>query len=407
MMTPAQIQTSTPASARREAELLDYVERLRGDAAHRVAVHIHLSRLQDHNRRDHHIRVAASGFEDYLSRYGGSLFQLSNADLVLITESGQLSRLEEAVTKLRYLFAEDPLTQRTDESESSGFYSWYHLARDYPDFLARVRQLQQQAEKARATRGQAPKREELRVPLRPADLADLEEKLRLADMTDLLRHQAVAAFIPGRKPRAVFHELYVSIETLGRNIAPGKDISANPWLFQHLTQVLDRRMLTWLAHESGVTDHAFSLNLNIGTILSPEFQHFDQRLAQHLRGRLVIELQKIDIFADMGAFRFARDFAHERGYRICLDGMTYLTLPYFDREKLGCDLVKLFWSPEITLSSRHDLLQDVRRCIDAAGPSRVILARCDSPQALEVGHSFGITLFQGRFVEQRMGGEED
>ena len=29
----------------------------------------------------------------------------------------------------------------------------------------------------------------------------------------------------------------------------------------------------------------------------------------------MIELQKIDIFGDMGAFMFARDFMRERGYR--------------------------------------------------------------------------------------------
>jgi hypothetical protein len=75
-------------------------------------------------------------------------------------------------------------------------------------------------------------------------------------------------------------------------------------------------------------------------------------------------------------------------------------MPYIDREKLGCDLVKMFWSPEIAVSARPGLLQEVRDYIHAAGPARVILCRCDSEQALEVGRSFGISLFQGRHVEK-------
>src|SRR3546814_14315784 len=77
---------------------------------------------------------------------------------------------------------------------------------------------------------------------------------------------------------------------------------------------------------------SFSINLNVGTILSPPFLNFDSSLKAIARGTVVIELQKIDIFGDMGAYMFARDFLRERGYRICLAGMTHPTL---DRKSAG------------------------------------------------------------------------
>jgi hypothetical protein len=45
------------------------------------------------------------------------------------------------------------------------------------------------------------------------------------------------------------------------------------------------------------------------------------------RGTVIFELQTIDIFSDLGAYIFARDFVKERGYRVCLDGVTDLTCP--------------------------------------------------------------------------------
>jgi len=383
----------------REATLLEYAEGLRRGGGNRIAVHIHLSRLQAHNRREHHVRVAASTFEELVRDYDGQIFLLSNSDIVFIGREVSPAQVDEAVTKLRYLFSEDPLTQAADSQDTTGFCTWYRLDRDYPDFLARVRRLKDGVEVT--ARDSAPRAgDDVRVPLRPVDLANLDESLRVADLTDLVRHQAVCAFIPGQPPKPVFHEVYVSIDDLGRAVAPGKDLAANRWLFQHLTQTLDKRMLAYLGQETATTARAFSLNLNVSTLLSPEFQRFDQRVSDRLRGRLVIELQKIDIFADMGAFRFARDFAHERGYRICLDGLTHLTMPYIDRAKLGVDMIKLFWSPEIAVTARPGLIQEIGRLIQEADTARVILCRCDSAQALEVGRSFGITLFQGRHIER-------
>ena len=86
-----------------------------------------------------------------------------------------------------------------------------------------------------------------------------------------------------------------------------------------------------------------SFNVNISTLLSPEFLEFDRKLRLLTKKTLIFELQPIDVFDDMSGFMFARDFVRARGYRICLDRLNYLTLPYFDRPRLGCDFEKLIW----------------------------------------------------------------
>jgi hypothetical protein len=72
---------------------------------------------------------------------------------------------------------------------------------------------------------------------------------------------------------------------------------------------------------------------------------------------MIIELQKVDIFAHLGAYLLAREFVQDKGYRVCIDGLTHKRIDMVDRERLGADLAKL------------------------------------------VGHSVGIKMFQGHFVE--------
>src|SRR3546814_14185496 len=76
------------------------------------------------------------------------------------------------------------------------------------------------------------------------------------------------------------------------------------------------------------------LNINIASVLSQRFLEFDARLDKTRRNTIVIELQKVDIFADLARYLFTREFLLDRGYRICLDGLTALSLPFIDRQKL-------------------------------------------------------------------------
>src|SRR3546814_2789331 len=117
-------------------------------------------------------------------------------------------------------------------------------------------------------------------------------------------------------------------------------------------------------------------NRKVGTSLSPPFRTFDSSLKAIARGNVVIELQKIDIFGDMGAYMFARDFMRERGYRICLDGLNHLTLQFIDRERLGLDLLKLIWTPAMADDLSGSRTSELKEHIDRCGRARSFLPRC-------------------------------
>ena len=136
---------------------------------------------------------------------------------------------------------------------------------------------------------------------------------------------------------------------LAQQVLPDVNLAANRWLFQHLTKTLDLRVLKLLTQADNRELHSsFSVNLNVGTLLSREFAEFDTSLRTGERGTIVIELQLIDIYSDVANYMFARDFVLERGYRVCIDGVTHQSLPLVDRQALGADLVKLAWLPELS-----------------------------------------------------------
>ena len=69
-----------------------------------------------------------------------------------------------------------------------------------------------------------------------------------------------------------------------------------------------------------------------------------------------------------------------------------------DRERLGCDLAKLIWSPGL-VDGGEELRDRVREMAESGSGDRMIMCRCDSRESVEFGRSVGITRFQGRFVE--------
>ena len=197
--------------------------------------------------------------------------------------------------------------------------------------------------------------------------------------------------------------MYVSIEDLGRTLLPGVSIGSDPWLFQRLTRTLDRRVLRQVAHDQAKSDKAFSLNLNVATVLSPDFRRFEQALGSGARGRLVVEFQHIDIFADMPAYLFAREYLRELGFKVCIDGLTPMTLSFIDRGKLGLDLLKMHWSDDLLDGMGADAVAALERSVRDAGVARIIMCRCESETALQIGFNMGISLFQGRHIDGLLG----
>jgi EAL domain-containing protein (putative c-di-GMP-specific phosphodiesterase class I) len=396
-------QSIDKKAANTESLLLDYTHRIARYAQGRRAIVIHLSRLRPDNRRLPHLRIAANTFESLVKQFDGQIFLLQNADMVFVCKSASIRVIDEAITRLRYLFGDDPLAAEIEEGAADRFVTWYDLERDYKEFLALVEALHAEQEKLRKRLAQiagAVVPEELQA-MDPAAMVELVAAIERADLSNVMRRQAICTLADNEAPKPVFRELYVSIADLRDAIMPHRDITSDRWLFQYLTAALDKRLLSLLRkNDDQAIAHSFSLNLNVSTLLSQEFLRFDQSLRASARGSIVIELQKIDIFADLGAYVFARDFLHQSGYRVCLDDVSAMALSLLDREKLGLDLMKLFWTPELGNAAAGEHNAALAEAVERTGRARIILARCDSEEAVSFGRSMGVRLFQGRYVDR-------
>ncbi len=380
-----------------EQRLLDTVQRLDRYREGRLALHIHLSRLQAEHRREHHIRVAAQTLHNSLGSGEGEMFILRNRDLVFVGKNVAEQVAEDAIIRLRYLFSEDPLIQFSEEGLHEEFCSWYYLDQSYDDLLTVV---QQMATVARSSRSKVEETAKPKEPLAARHLVEVENTLELGNISAFVRNQPICAIAGNKPPYPVYDEIFVAIGQVQQKLMPDVDLRSNRWLFLRLTELLDQKILQYLRGEARFRKGAFSVNLNLSTILTPEFLKIDEDLNSSLRGRMLVELQATDIFADMGSFLFARDYLKERGHRICLDGLTHTTLPFFAQSDLKFDLVKLFWSPRLADPRDAAAIDSLRETIKTIGKSRVILSRCDNDQAIKVGQSLGIDLFQGFAIDK-------
>lgn len=405
----------SPQAGSQEAALLDYAARLANHKQGRRAIHVRLSRLSSGNRLEHHIRIVMNIFEPLLRRFNGQLFRLWNNDLIVGVKDARISDIDDYAVKLRFLFSEDPallLEEATDEP----FCVWYDMEADHPAFLKLAQTFDLEAEQHRQRLKAAMKAHEgkSKQPQSPAPaganrltphlLDRFETALRNADLSLMIERQNIFSLAEIAAPRPVMCEHFVSIRALQDKLLPGTDCLSDRWLFQHLSQSLDLRMLAALPEITKTLTVPISINVNVSTILSPEFLKFDAAIRRITQAAIILELQSIDLFADMGAYMFARDFAHERGYGIALDGLNPLTFAFIDRAKLKLDFEKIIWNPETCTARNPERRAAFVEAVNQAGAARIILCRCDTKDAIEFGQSLGVKLFQGRYLDQLASG---
>ena len=385
--------------------MLDYMHRLEKHKEGRKVAHLHLSLLRPINRRDQHIRTAAGNFDSKVTSMDAQVFTVKNSDIFVIYKDTVHHQVETAVQQIRYLFDDDPLVSKEQASDQK-FTTWYDAEQEFDAVLQSVQNLAQ-AEKKRQSevRGRMDARAALKAkqekgePLTPKVLARVETALSRADLSNLVRRQFICRLDAQMVPEQLFSELFISIKDLRETMLPDVNLVANRWLFQHLTTTLDRRMLSMLTKTDSISFSGdISFNINVATVLSQEFQAFDDNIAAGRRGAMIIELQKEDIFCDLSAYVFAREFVQEKGYKVCLDGLTMETIGFIDRERLGADLAKLIWHPDLADGS-DELHSKLKNIVKSGGPDRVIMCRCDNRESVDFGRSMGINLFQGRHIE--------
>ncbi|MBC7953403.1 MAG: hypothetical protein H7Z12_16480 [Rhodospirillaceae bacterium] len=374
-----------------ESLLYDAVERVGRIREGRLALHLHLSQLLPQNREDAKIRIAARMFESMGDVFRGQMFLLTNSDIVLICKDARLADLDAIVYKLRALFSKDPLTYAESADGEDRFCTYYDLESEYDPFFVVCGQLVESAKKRIADARTAPSIQ----PLDARNLNKVIEAIGSSDIAGVVRRQPCVRFSDKMIAEVAFQEFFMSIADLQKVLAPDVNILSNRWLFQHLSQVLDLRVLSVL-QDAGFRElpAAFSVNLNMSTVNTQVFKQFEASIKG--RSGLVVEFQLMDIFNNLDGFLQARDLLRAHGHKSVLDGMSPVTLQFLDAELYDTDFVKVNWSPDM---ADEVVTQDLHNALGPVGFERVILARCDTETSIAWGLNQGIRHFQGRFLD--------
>jgi EAL domain-containing protein (putative c-di-GMP-specific phosphodiesterase class I) len=392
------MQSVSNQPSMQEQALLHHVKRLERAGGSHCAVQIHLSKLVTFHNLPECFEVVRVMLARDAKKIDASLFGLFNSDIFVVFPGDALARIDEALGRVCHVLGIDPFF--AEEGASDAFCSHFDFATQFGALTDRIEQLiQARSEKDHLARS-ARRGDSEGKPLDLGNLALLEKTIAQADLSGMTSRQAICEVGDDGRAVPLFYELFTSIGTLRQMLMPDQNLFSDRWLFQYLTQKLDQRMLVWLTKNDDATlRHSFSMNVNIASVLSPRFLEFDARLDKTRRNTIVIELQKMDVFADIARFLFAREFLLDRGYRICLDGLTCHSLPLIERQKLGFDLIKLHWTPQLRRQLEGRDGATLREAIQAANPRRIILMRCESDDAIELGREHDISLFQGYFLD--------
>jgi hypothetical protein len=347
----------------------------------REACLVRLSALPEERVKPLHLRLARSALEPITQADRAQLFQLPNGDMAAIWRGPAEAAANASRTTIEHMFTDDKAPAPT-----ARLWEAFTLPADGDRLLAALSALAH-------PRKESPPAEPSPNALAQLDaqaLTAIETALARADVSHFARRRDICMRMPDASFRRRWEKRYLSVEDITQSLAPGHATRLEPWLFRRLTRTLDRRMLALLAANGELRDAGpFAINLNVASVLAPEFLRLDESLPATLRGHVIIDLSPADVMADPSAFVFARDFAHSRGYRLQLRNITAELLPVFDLHRLGVDIMELHWSDAVASIGPEVILPNA---------SSVVLSHANTPDAIIWGLAHGVTLYRGEMA---------
>ncbi len=394
---------------KKDTLIFDFLCKIEKEIDKYEALYLSISKLHNQTLRTAQRFSLIESFETVLKKGKGELFTLPNEDVVVIYQAHCHEETLAALIKIHFLFRDDAVLQNSADlfqAEIAEIFKLNNQLSTLKDKISLIINNTSGNEKNTPVLSGKNSPETKKLinqrklrELSPLILSKMQKALSTMDFSSLIRRQSVCAIIGKSAPQIIFDEVFVSMAGLKDMLMPDVDLFSNPWLFLYLTEILDKRVLDNInRHDDGSLLSNFSLNLNVSTVLSDEFLEFDESINPAQRASIVLELQLTDIFSDIKAFILAKTFAQYRGYKICIDGINVEQLKYVDRENLQCDLMKIIWHPSFMDIIRED--KHFTDYVNKAERAKLILCRVDDPQAVELGNSLGINLYQGRYIQR-------
>jgi EAL domain-containing protein (putative c-di-GMP-specific phosphodiesterase class I) len=354
-------------------------------------VHLHLSLLKEKNYGDvNSIRRAFQEISE--NSVFLQIFSLSNDDIIILYKGIKFSSISDVCQGLERILLSRTQASWPNPYREDSIYSILELSLNFVNVIRFIEGLDQNA-------GLDGAKARTKPPITLEELAKIERQMPIFDLSPFMLNQPVVNIHADDRNEREYFELYIAIKTLEERLSPNFDIAANKWLFNYFTSNLDNSVLKTLNYGVGfLRGQRIGLNLNLTTILSATFLKFDERLTADLRRNVVLEVNKADLVENETLYREVVDFARQRGYRICIDGLTPFWVVHMDLEYMAADYAKVFWSPDFA-DMDPDELHAFEQKVRQQQNCRFVLARCGTVSGLLFAHRHGIDLVQGRMVD--------
>jgi hypothetical protein len=328
---------SSPRADQAEG-LRDLLQKTELSGTRRRALLLHTDRLPPHLAKPHHQRLVRDAIASLAMADRAQNFELTRGRVAVVWRDRDGKELETVMAAIGHLLADLPDGQELPLGQLATVYDLPEQADWLLDELRH--------ERGHVAPGAA-------GPSRPLDIAmlvRLEQTLAQADVSRFVRWRSVLRLGGGARATA-WDERYVAAHEVAATLCPEYRVKADPWLFRRLTRCFDRRMLATLSAAHALRDGApFALNLNVASILAPEFLRFDAALPASLRGGVTLNLDAADILSDPASFLFARNFARARAYRLLLRNASASLLSLFDVGSAELDFVEVPLTQSLTAS---------------------------------------------------------
>lgn len=379
---------SRQQSSKAEKYLLDALDRISKNSYGYAVLYVSISKLKPKHRHPEFVKILGRLFDSVVGNARGYFYIMSNGDFVILGRDITQETVDEAVAKLRQGLSADPILHGKDSSE---FATVFEFPENFATFYKYVEEMlvsdvqQDDGELLPAKR-----------PVEAREIDNVIAELDEIDIAELVKRQSVIRIKGAGKFDVLFQEFFVAVKDLSLQFDRNLDLVANRWLFLYMTQALDKKTLAaFFAADLKKWPQQISLNLNLSSVFSREFVEFARNFLKPEQ-KVLVEVQLIDVFNNLPLYFEAKEILHKGGHKLILDGVSPAALKMLNLKTLQPDMVKLFWEPLLEDEPFNPALKEI---IETLGKEKVILAKCDSDKALKWGVSYGITAFQGPFMD--------
>jgi EAL domain-containing protein (putative c-di-GMP-specific phosphodiesterase class I) len=185
-------------------------------------------------------------------------------------------------------------------------------------------------------------------------------------------------------------------------IFPHVELRGSGNIFNQLTVELDKIVLSSFKYIN-LNEANKSINLNVESIFTEEFENFMKNNSSDTLGRTTFEFKQSDILQHYDEFIIALKIIQKINSKIAVDAVLPETLGLVNFGRIKPKLVKIFWraGSDEYISNNKDVIEEmVGHNID------VVLARIDDQNAMDLAKNAGIKNFQGFLIDKLINGKE-